>query len=133
MLAGLDPLVILYMPCDSTQDDLLHQLPQNQGTLAAKMRTKDIMGNLLTQDMKRADVLSAFFTLVFTGKIRLPGFLCLVAVLPTTAEEDQSRDHLHKRDTYKNVDGPRWDASEYTLRDQAKVIARLLSIIFENV
>ncbi|KAK4823264.1 hypothetical protein QYF61_000231 [Mycteria americana] len=27
MLAGPDPLVILYMPCDSTQDDLLHQLP----------------------------------------------------------------------------------------------------------
>ncbi|KAK4815599.1 hypothetical protein QYF61_004814 [Mycteria americana] len=30
MLAGLDPLVILYMPCDSTQDDLLHQLPRHQ-------------------------------------------------------------------------------------------------------
>ncbi|KAK4819530.1 hypothetical protein QYF61_006023 [Mycteria americana] len=28
MLAGLDPLVILYMLCDGTQDDLLHQLPQ---------------------------------------------------------------------------------------------------------
>ncbi|KAK4813670.1 hypothetical protein QYF61_017637, partial [Mycteria americana] len=28
MLAGLDPLVILYVPCDGTQDDLLHQLPQ---------------------------------------------------------------------------------------------------------
>ncbi|KAK4824117.1 hypothetical protein QYF61_010740 [Mycteria americana] len=25
MLAGFDPLVILYMPCDGTQDDLLHQ------------------------------------------------------------------------------------------------------------
>ncbi|KAK4823311.1 hypothetical protein QYF61_000524 [Mycteria americana] len=33
MLAGLDPLVILYMPCDSTQDDLLHQLPQHRGLL----------------------------------------------------------------------------------------------------
>ncbi|KAK4832512.1 hypothetical protein QYF61_023577 [Mycteria americana] len=31
MLAGLDPLVILYMPCDSTQDDLLHQLPRHRG------------------------------------------------------------------------------------------------------
>ncbi|KAK4831176.1 LOW QUALITY PROTEIN: hypothetical protein QYF61_015646 [Mycteria americana] len=30
MLAGLDPLVILYMPCDSTQDDLLHQLPRHR-------------------------------------------------------------------------------------------------------
>ncbi|KAK4819812.1 hypothetical protein QYF61_011831 [Mycteria americana] len=28
MLAGLDPLVILYMPCDGTQDDLFHQLPR---------------------------------------------------------------------------------------------------------
>lgn len=53
-------------------------------------------------------------------------------VLPTTAEEDESRDHFGKLDTYKNVDGPRWDASEYTLRDQAKVITRLLSIIFEK-
>ncbi|KAK4832092.1 hypothetical protein QYF61_020707 [Mycteria americana] len=31
MLAGLDPLVILYMPCDGTQDDLLHQLPRHRG------------------------------------------------------------------------------------------------------
>ncbi|KAK4812332.1 hypothetical protein QYF61_017109 [Mycteria americana] len=31
MLAGPDPLVILYMPCDSTQDDLLHQLPRHRG------------------------------------------------------------------------------------------------------
>ncbi|KAK4826465.1 hypothetical protein QYF61_009192, partial [Mycteria americana] len=31
MLAGLDPLVILCMPCDGTQDDLLHQLPQHRG------------------------------------------------------------------------------------------------------
>ncbi|KAK4815415.1 hypothetical protein QYF61_001403 [Mycteria americana] len=30
MLAGLDALVILYMPCDSTQDDLLHQLPRHR-------------------------------------------------------------------------------------------------------
>ncbi|KAK4820325.1 hypothetical protein QYF61_023558 [Mycteria americana] len=30
MLAGLDPLVILYMPCGGTQDDLLHQLPQHR-------------------------------------------------------------------------------------------------------
>ncbi|KAK4832397.1 hypothetical protein QYF61_022532, partial [Mycteria americana] len=30
MLAGLDPLVILYMPCDDTQDDLLHQLLQHR-------------------------------------------------------------------------------------------------------
>ncbi|KAK4825517.1 hypothetical protein QYF61_000030 [Mycteria americana] len=32
MLAGLDPLVILYMPCDGTQDDLLHQLPRHRAT-----------------------------------------------------------------------------------------------------
>ncbi|KAK4830777.1 hypothetical protein QYF61_013610 [Mycteria americana] len=31
MLAGLDPLVILYVPCDGTQDDLLHQLPWYRG------------------------------------------------------------------------------------------------------
>ncbi|KAK4810863.1 hypothetical protein QYF61_008835 [Mycteria americana] len=31
MLAGLDPLVILCMPRDGTQDDLLHQLPRHRG------------------------------------------------------------------------------------------------------
>ncbi|KAK4814367.1 LOW QUALITY PROTEIN: hypothetical protein QYF61_017780 [Mycteria americana] len=30
MLAGLDHLVILCVPCDGTQDDLLHQLPRYQ-------------------------------------------------------------------------------------------------------
>jgi len=49
------------------------------GTLAARRRTKDITGSLLTQDVKKADTLCAFFTSVSTGKIRLPGFLCLVA------------------------------------------------------
>ncbi|KAK4816603.1 hypothetical protein QYF61_018651 [Mycteria americana] len=38
MLAGPDPLVILYMPCDSTQDDLLHQLPRH--------RAQDMIGFL---------------------------------------------------------------------------------------
>ncbi|KAK4829473.1 hypothetical protein QYF61_004763 [Mycteria americana] len=35
MLAGLDPLVILYMPCDSSQDDLFHQLPQHRVRLVS--------------------------------------------------------------------------------------------------
>lgn len=39
-------------------------------------------------------------------------------VLPTTAEESQSP-HLSEVDMYKNVSGPRWDASEYTTRDEA--------------
>ncbi|KAK4821668.1 hypothetical protein QYF61_027136 [Mycteria americana] len=36
MLAGPDPLVILYMPCDSTQDDLLHQLPRHRDSVDHK-------------------------------------------------------------------------------------------------
>lgn len=28
MLTGPDPLVVLYLPQDSTQDDLFHDLPQ---------------------------------------------------------------------------------------------------------
>lgn len=52
-------------------------------------------------------------------------------VLPTVAEH-QSRDHLHKLVTYKRVDGTRWDPSEWTLRNQVKAIARLLSVIFEK-
>ncbi|KAK4824005.1 hypothetical protein QYF61_009219 [Mycteria americana] len=31
MLTGPDHLVVLYMPCDGTQDDLLHNLPQHRG------------------------------------------------------------------------------------------------------
>ena len=31
MLAGPDPLVVLHMPHDGTQDDLLHNLPQHRG------------------------------------------------------------------------------------------------------
>ena len=31
VLAGPDPLVVLYMPRDGTRDDLLHNLPQHQG------------------------------------------------------------------------------------------------------
>ncbi|KAK4816158.1 hypothetical protein QYF61_011540 [Mycteria americana] len=30
MLTGPDCLVVLYMPCDGTQDDLLHQLPRHR-------------------------------------------------------------------------------------------------------
>lgn len=40
-------------------------------TQVAKRRTGDTMGNLLTWDMERADVLCAFYTLVFTGKTKL--------------------------------------------------------------
>lgn len=31
MLAGPGRLVVLYMKCDGTQDDLIHNLPQHQG------------------------------------------------------------------------------------------------------
>ncbi|KAK4817319.1 hypothetical protein QYF61_009172 [Mycteria americana] len=33
MLTGPDHLVVLYVPCDGTQDDLLHNFPQHQGLL----------------------------------------------------------------------------------------------------
>ncbi|KAK4813464.1 hypothetical protein QYF61_006255 [Mycteria americana] len=45
MLAGLVPLVILYMPCDGTQDDLLHQLPWHReriGTADIATTARDI-------------------------------------------------------------------------------------------
>ena len=31
MLTGPDHLVVLYMLCDGTRDDLLHNLPQHRG------------------------------------------------------------------------------------------------------
>ncbi|KAK4818846.1 hypothetical protein QYF61_020065, partial [Mycteria americana] len=37
MLAGFEPLVILYVPCDGTQYDLLHQLPQHRETEVLRM------------------------------------------------------------------------------------------------
>ncbi|KAK4815337.1 hypothetical protein QYF61_000169, partial [Mycteria americana] len=40
MLAGLDLLVILYMPCDGTQDDLLHQLPRYQESAKLEATTE---------------------------------------------------------------------------------------------
>lgn len=31
MLPGIDHLVVLHMPCDRTQDDLLYNIPWNRG------------------------------------------------------------------------------------------------------
>lgn len=73
----------------------------------------------------------ALFTLVFTGKIRLPGFLCLVAGEKFYLNQ-QRKIKVRKLDTYKTIDGPRWDGSECTLRDTDKVTARLLSNAFEK-
>lgn len=73
----------------------------------------------------------ALFTLVFTGKIRLPGFLCLVAGEKFYLQQQRKID-VRILDTYKNIDGPTWDGSECTLRDTAKVTARLLSNTFEK-
>ncbi|KAK4811283.1 hypothetical protein QYF61_023335 [Mycteria americana] len=47
MLAGPDPLVILYMACDSTQDDLLHQLPRHRGQAARPVVPRVLLPALL--------------------------------------------------------------------------------------
>lgn len=41
LLAGLDPLVVLHMPYDDTQDDLLHNLPWQQGQAKRTIISQD--------------------------------------------------------------------------------------------
>ncbi|KAK4824302.1 hypothetical protein QYF61_013047, partial [Mycteria americana] len=37
MLTGPDHLVVLYVPCDGTQDDLLHNLPRHRGSYDSRI------------------------------------------------------------------------------------------------
>ncbi|KAK4825510.1 hypothetical protein QYF61_000023 [Mycteria americana] len=53
MLAGPDPLVILYVPCDSTQDDLLHQLPRHR---APHLQVFEIPPGMVTQPLPLAQL-----------------------------------------------------------------------------
>ncbi|CAM4646594.1 unnamed protein product [Lepidochelys kempii] len=91
-------------------------------------------GNLVTEDVEKANVLNAFFASVFTNKVSSQ-----TAALGNTAwgvggqlsvEKEVVRDYLEKLDVHKST-GP--DALHpRVLKELAAVIAEPLAIIFEN-
>ncbi|CAM4592414.1 unnamed protein product [Caretta caretta] len=91
-------------------------------------------GNLVTEDVEKANVLNAFFASVFTNKVSSQ-----TAALGTTAwgvdgqpsvEKEVVRDYLEKLDVHKSM-GPD-ELHPRVLKELAAVIAEPLAIIFEN-
>ncbi|CAM4707287.1 unnamed protein product, partial [Lepidochelys olivacea] len=91
-------------------------------------------GNLVTEDVEKANVLNVFFASVFTNKLSSQ-----TAALGSTAwgggdqpsvEKEVVRDYLEKLDVHKSM-GPD-ELHPRVLKELAAVIAEPLAIIFEN-
>ncbi|CAM4495102.1 unnamed protein product [Caretta caretta] len=91
-------------------------------------------GNLVTEDVEKANVLNAFFASVFTNKVSSQtaalGITTWVIDGQPSVEKEVVRDYLEKLDVHKSM-GPD-ELHPRVLKELAAVIAEPLAIIFEN-
>ncbi|CAM5152153.1 unnamed protein product [Natator depressus] len=91
-------------------------------------------GNLVTEDVEKANVLNAFFASVFTNKDSSQTAALGIATWGVdgqpSVEKEVVRDYLEKLDVHKSM-GPD-ELHPRVLKELAAVIAEPLAIIFEN-
>ncbi|CAM4529932.1 unnamed protein product [Lepidochelys kempii] len=91
-------------------------------------------GNLVTEDVEKANVLNAFFASVFTNKVSSQTAALGITTWgidgQPSVEKEVVRDYLEKLDVHKSM-GPD-ELHPRVLKELAAVIAEPLAIIFEN-